>query len=141
MVGRRTNAMYLGNMEPAIKRGRERGVTAEESVHKRNTLFGGFILRFLKAGRKSRTISAPKLFVPTSGIAPGIVQRFLKAQVRLKEAMHDSDGLNLDRIKFGTPVSSLARASVGDALEILVIHETRHLDQAEEVIASAGFPQ
>lgn len=135
-----TNAMYLGCMERAIRRARERGKPVVESVHVRNTLFGGFILRVLKSGRSSRKVPAPKLFVPASEIAPGIVDRFLKAQVRITEALHDAEGLNLDRVKFGTPVSALARASLGDAFEILVLHEARHLDQVEEVIQSPGFP-
>lgn len=136
-----TNALYLGAMERAIRRGHERGRTADESEHHRNTLFGGFILRALKSGRTARKVPAPKMFIPTSDVAPGIVDRFVKVQVRITEALHDSEGLNLDRVKFGTPVSALLRANLGEAFAILVLHEARHLDQIEEVIDSNGFPK
>lgn len=135
-----TNALYLGCMERAIRRAHARGRTANESEHHRNTMFGGFILRVLKSGRNGRAVPAPKLFEPASEIAPGIVDRFIKAQVRITEALHDAEGLNLDRVKFGTPVNALFRANLGEAFEILVLHEARHLDQMEDVIGSGGFP-
>ena len=134
-----TNALYLGCMERAIHRAHAKGKSAEESTHSRNTIFGGFIIRTLKGGR-AKAVPAPRMFSPASDITPGIVDRFVKSQVRLTEAMHDAEGLHLDRVKFGTPVSALLRANLGEAFELLVLHEARHLDQAEEVIATDGFP-
>lgn len=94
----------------------------------------------MKSGRIARKVPAPKLFIPASDIAPGIVDRFVKAQVRITEALHDAEGLHLDRVKFGTPLSALLRANLGEAFEILVLHEARHLDQMEEVAEATEFP-
>ena len=55
-------------------------------------------------------------------------------------AAESADGLDLGRIRFGTPVLSLARVTMAEAFEMPALHEPRHLAQAERVKQAEGYP-
>ena len=74
---------------------------------------------------------APKIFRPAGEAPPEALDRFLAAQDALLTALASADGIDLNRWKLRSPATALLRFRVGEALELMVMHNDRHLDQAE----------
>ncbi len=93
----------------------------------------------------ARKFKAPSVFKPSApgaggDLDPGIVERFIEQQAHMKSVMERCRGVDLRRAKVRSPVSGLIRFRLGDVLRLLVEHGKRHLNQAEAVLASDGFP-
>lgn len=93
----------------------------------------------------ARKFKAPSLFKPSApgasgDVDPGIVERFIEQQAHMRSMVERCRGVDLRRAKVRSPVNGLIRFRLGDALRFLVEHGKRHLNQAEAVLASDGFP-
>ncbi len=95
-------------------------------------LAGGFILRTMVSRRR---FPAPKVFRPKE--TPGVhsLPEFLRTTRELREFIDQSRGLDWNAIRLSSPVSSLIRIRLGEALAMQVVHAERHLGQAERVRA------
>ena len=51
-----------------------------------------------------------------------------------------ADGLDLGRLRVGIPATGLVRLSLAQGFYLGVVHDTRHLAQAEAVREEPGFP-
>jgi hypothetical protein len=58
----------------------------------------------------------------------------------MERLIRDAAGLDLRRIRFVSPLSSLVRMNAGDALSLLLAHERRHLWQMRRLREHPGFP-
>ena len=116
-----TSEAYFGVVEPAMVR-----ESKKKSQALRKPGITGKI--FLNAMQKPTKLKAPKKFQP---IKPRdtIVDQFIQQQEKLALLIRKADGLDLRRIKFGSPVSSILRFSLGDCCAILVTHQERHIKQ------------
>jgi len=103
-------------------------------------LFGGLLVKSLDPS-STRKLKAPKPFMPlASDLDDRIIERFAAQQEDLSEAMAALEGRDLDAIKVTSPALKLITYSLRDACTIIVVHEQRHLQQAERVLRSAQFP-
>lgn len=103
----------------------------------RPTWFGGWFVR--SAGPGGRPIRTRGPFVPPAATADA-PERFLAQQATLRALLHDAEGHDLRAIRIHSPLSRLLTLRLGECLEMLVVHEMRHLDQAERVLDEPGFP-
>ncbi len=84
--------------------------------------------------------------VPTAGafkpvtVPADFVADFVKHQQILKKNIHDSSNRNLNLVRVTSPVTKLLRFRLGECLHFLVIHQTRHLNQARVVRDDPSFP-
>lgn len=132
--------LYVEKLRPAIGRAKEKHYDIQTETQPRHTFAGRLILKAVEPNTK-RTMSSPKIFAPTqSGISPDIVRRFIAGHKALADLIAHCDGLNFNRIKLSSPVAMIIRINAADAIEILVAHAERHLNQAERVLLSANFP-
>jgi hypothetical protein len=93
----------------------------------------------------TRRFKAPGLFRPSdpgSGAAVDseIVNRFVQQRRDIMSVIEKCRGVDLEKAKVSSPVSGMLRFRLGDALRLMVEHGKRHLDQADAVLASEGFP-
>jgi hypothetical protein len=127
-----TSDEYFGVVKPAMARGSE-----NKSMAAWKPGITGKI--FLNALQKPTKLKAPKKFQPTIP-RDDMVSLFIQQQEELASLIQQADGLNLRRIKFGSPVSSLLRFSLGDCFAILITHQERHLKQIEGIKGHTAFP-
>ena len=116
-----TSEAYFGVVEPAMVRGSEKKGQAPWKPGITGKIF-------LNALQKPTKLKAPKKFQPINPRDP-IGDQFIQQQENLALLIRKADGLDLRRIKFGSPVSSLLRFSLGDCFAILVTHQERHIKQ------------
>lgn len=69
-----------------------------------------------------------------------VLAQFHTRQDRFSDAIRRAHGLDLGRIRFAVPGIPVLRASLGQSFTYALAHERRHLWQARQVRAEAGFP-
>jgi hypothetical protein len=92
------------------------------------------------AGPGSRTrIRARKMFIPPPALddAP---ERFILQQKELLGLVAEARRHSLQKVKIRSPLSRLLTLSLGECLEMIVVHQKRHLGQAERILSEQQFP-
>ena len=75
-----------------------------------------------------------KSMVPDPGTTwEAALAEFVLVQDRLLDAITRADGLDLGRIRFGSPFLGLLRLSAGTAIALIVAHNNRHIWLMHEV--------
>lgn len=115
--------------------GRSKG-TAWDGEPYRPTWFGRWFVR--SSGPGGRPIRSRGPFVPPPA-TPDAPERFLAQQCTLRGLIDRAHGHDLRAIRIHSPLSRLLTLRLGECLEMLVMHEMRHLEQAERVRGTAGF--
>lgn len=113
------------------------------SLWEKASPFSGFFGRFLKNHlmEDKRKFKAPsRSIVPPSEIGGDIVERFCVHQQEIADKMGEIGKLDLDRTVVTSPYLRVMTYRLGDALDIMIEHEKRHIRQAKRVIAAGGFP-
>lgn len=134
----RLNQLYRERLTAALQKARKQGRSSRGPL--RGTWFGRWFTSVVGPDVTKR-VQTPPILRPRKEVVAGTpVRTFLEEQDRLRALVEEARGLDLDRTRVTSPVSRLVRLSVGDAFRVLVEHEKRHLDQADAVLASEGFP-
>ena len=126
--------LLLTELEDAIRTGHERGPYGEPSFQY------GFVSRWFIRSMKpssSWTFTAPSVFEPSppETLYPHeTLEEFRALQDRFADCVADAEGLDLRRIRVGSPAVPLLRISLGAWIEATAAHEHRHLDQAREIL-------
>ena len=120
----------------------ERGEFRESFV--RRLMFPGAMGRMiLKAvgPQAPKPYKTSKAAQPTTGdLGTDIVDRFEAHNRTLAGHARRLGERDAGNLVIGSPVFALASYSVRDALRILVAHQRRHIQQAQRVMQTAGFP-
>jgi hypothetical protein len=135
-----TGAAYYPRVSAALAAAPPEGPASRArwaAVPYRPTWFGRWFVR--AAGPGGRPIRARGPFVPPPA-TPDAPVRFLGQQATLRTLLDQAEGRDLRGIKVRSPLSRWLTLRLGECLEMLVVHQLRHLEQAERVRAAAGFP-
>lgn len=130
----------LPAFDRAIERGRARGFLGQGPF--RYGWFATWMARGMEPPPKWRTKTFKVLRVP-SGVEytrDRVLPEFLKLRDQLAERVRRADGLDLKRVRTVSPVSSLLRLPLGAYFWFAIAHDRRHLWQAHQVRAQAGYP-
>ena len=119
---------YAKKLQEALEAGKARGKRGQEPF--RFGFLGGRFVRSLSAEGK-RKFKAPKAWQPER--QGDVLERFLKLQDDLLGFVKASEGLDLARITLTSPLSPLIRLNLFEAFNLVVVHEQRHLAQADRV--------
>jgi len=97
--------------------------------------------RFLlgAVGPNGRAARAPSVLIPPPA-RPDAPARLLAQQDELRALIADAQGVDLRRVRIPSPVSRLLTLRLGEALEMLLLHQRRHLNQAWRVRRASSFP-
>ena len=121
------NEAYLAKMQAAVVDARTKSRTGQGPF--KFGRLGGRFVRSATADSKAK-LGTSKMWLPDP--QPDVLARFIQLQDALLEIPKDADGLDLARATFSTPNLPL-RLSLFEALNLVVVHEGRHLAQAARV--------
>jgi hypothetical protein len=125
---------FLAPLRASIDGARAKGMTAKRRP--KMDLLGRVLKWFLEPPIRQRVKTAAP-FVPKSVRAKAeAFGEFAALQSKLTDILHDTRGLDLNRMKIVSPFDKRIRYNVYSAFRILVAHERRHLWQAEQAIAA-----
>lgn len=136
-----TATQICAKTRTAIARGRERGLTGSGPFRY------GWLSQWFEASMEPpprRRLPTAKVFEPTPGSdyrIEDVLKDFEAAGAEYQECLRTARGLDLQRIKVPSPVSSLIRFPLGGYFRGQTAHERRHLWQAEQVLKAPGFPR
>lgn len=108
----------------------------------RPSLFARLFIHLVSPASTFR-LKTPKATRPKpTGEAAGsdALDRFLAQQAEVIGLIRWADGKDINTGRFSSPLASLLKFSVGEALTMLVRHEQRHLAQAQRLVARTDFP-
>ena len=133
------DALYAWRVRPVIERARARGKRrgAEEPIAK--SWIGRRMISAMRPGSAYRA-RAPKVFRPEDKPPPKSWRHFLAGQATTAGLLRDAEGLPLNRLHVGSPISRLLRLRLGESLVLVVVHQQRHLLQAQRVREDPHFP-
>ena len=132
-----TNEHYVSSMSKALE-GKPFGAAPEI---KPGWFARWFITSFVEPSSKSKRARAPKKIVPSSRVESSVLDRFLCSNQQTRELISRASNYDVNRIRFKNPFVPGIRFTIGTALEIIPIHERRHLLQAERVANLPGYPK
>ena len=102
----------------------------------------GPVLIRLISPQGSKKFRAPKIFRPSPGsVSSNIIQDFLRHQDEIKTVFRSLLQLDTKNLVIASPISSFITYSLADAMELIVVHEQRHVRQANNVVAHPNFLQ
>lgn len=133
-----TDREYVAKLRPVIAAARARGRTGGAGAW-RPSLLGGMLARAIDPA-STKPVPSPKSFRPAGPHGGDVVARFRAARQEIAALMDEAAGLDLRRVRLGSPVSRLIRLNLGDAFLVLTLHAERHLGQIERVRSAPGFP-
>jgi hypothetical protein len=99
-----------------------------------------FIRAYIEPSSESKRARAPRKIAPGTRVDPHILDLFLTTNQAARELVRRASGYDVNRVRFRNPFIPVIYFTVGTGLEIISIHQRRHLLQAERVGQSAGFP-
>lgn len=133
--------LMLEKIRPEIDRGHTEGITGTPPF--RYQMMGGWFVRMMEKPPGKRPMPTPKNFVPPSGIPSSIVMpMYLSVLDDLREALHRSHGLALDKLRAGSAGTggSWLKFNLAAWYAATVAHLQRHYAQAVRVTQSPGYP-
>ena len=135
-----TGSQLLPRLRKAIDAGHKKGIVATPPF--RYGMISRWFIRANDATSRFK-MKSPKIYRPVSNESlekSTVVSEFAELQDAFRVLTTNANGLDLNRIKVASPVSSLLRISLGAWLAATIAHEKRHLAQARRVTVTAGFP-
>lgn len=116
------------------------------SLWEKTSPFSGFFGRFLIKGLDPKNLkpmkTTAKAFPSESEIGGDIVDRFAEHQQQMIVAINKLP-TDIDPAKtiITSPLLGIVTYSLDDCFTVLVVHSQRHLNQAQMVTESEGFPK
>lgn len=133
--------IYLDPMEATLERAEPMGDGGGgDGGFGRGTFMGRLLVGALR--KPGGRYKAPRRFRPaSSALDPDAVRREYERQtVRMQSCLVRCEGFALGEVKMPWPVFGLIKITLAQAFELQALHTDRHLDQAERVTRSEGFP-
>ncbi len=124
-----TDGLYVPRIREALA---QAPAAAPDSVYNPGW-FGKLFVR--SAGPEGFRIKTFRIFQPGDDVVDAAsVDRFCDGQSALLDLLQTARGLDLNAVEVTSPQSRFLSLRVGAALEMLVLHQQRHLQQAERVV-------
>jgi len=131
------DTLVLPAFDGAIAAGRAAGKTSAGPF--RYGWFSRLMISQMEPPPKWRMKTPLKKSAGTTHRLADVVPEFARVRDQLAERVHQSDGLDLARIRTISPVNRLMRLPLGAYFEFILAHDRRHLWQARQVRNAPGF--
>lgn len=133
------NEPYVQTIDERLADARRRGDRVGEGPY-RHPLIGRWFAGWMEPPPKRR-IRTMKAMIPDPTLgADQILPRFRTAQSELGRLLRESRGVDLGRVRFGSPFAPLLRLSLGTAFATVLAHNRRHIWLIREVRTWEGAP-
>ena len=106
-----------------------------------SNFWGRILINSIQPSNKRKTKTAPAAYPSAGEIAPDIVEQFVRHQEVLSAQFAAMKEADVDAIRLHSPLLSLITYSLRDLLNITVLHEQRHIEQAKRVMENENFPR
>lgn len=129
-----TDTPYLENMRTVLPGAKRGGADWKPSFT------GAMIIRAVspEATRKSKAF---RNFQPGPQPRANVIDEYLARREQLVELIGAARDVDLRATRVRSPIVRLVRLNLGDAIQILVAHTQRHLQQVERVRRHPDFPR
>ena len=87
-----------------------------------------------------KKMKSPKIFLPSESGFSDILKKFRNHQSDLLTVLKKIEEKDPKEVIINSPVSKLITIPLFDAIQVILVHEERHLHQALRVKNSSGFP-
>ena len=104
-------------------------------------LFGRMMVKVVAPDGKRKLKATPAAAPSASALDPRIVEQFVAHQQEVIGKMKAIQNLNPATIVMTSPFAGFITYSLLDACRIIVVHERRHFQQAQRVMAMDGLPK
>jgi hypothetical protein len=99
----------------------------------RYRLFGRLLIRVMGPSARFK-FKTPAIYRPAGHTPPReVIREFFLAQQKILDCISDADGLHLALTKMSLPGHKYLRLSIGQEFRLLVVHEQRHVGQAQRI--------
>lgn len=134
-----TNALYFPLLD-AVRDGRyAAGFWAR--VSPLSGFFGRFLIRSLDPSNAKPMKTTARAEPSRSTLPADTVSRFLAHQRELSDRLRGIPAtLDVATTMMASPLMGFVTYSLADCVEIIAVHEERHLGQARRVLQATGFP-
>ena len=133
-----TNGLYMPRIQQAIEKSRVPG--AKSLLPYKPSWFATKFIASMRPGSGFR-VRTFKIFKPRASEPDAdVTQRFILQQQALLNLMRAADQCDLNGTKLSSPASRMIRFTIGEALTLLVVHQQRHLLQAQNLQLQVHFP-
>jgi hypothetical protein len=100
------------------------------------SFFGKFVFNSVEPNRRKKMKTFP-IWEPSQGtVAPGIVERFIQHQEDLKNTIINAEVFTGNNVVIHSPASKVIVYKLSTAFDIIVTHESRHINQAKELLVN-----
>ncbi|NWF89920.1 MAG: DinB family protein [Ignavibacteriaceae bacterium] len=129
-----TNASYLKSFKELLEQQKDLNEEIKASARKyKHSFWGKLILYFVNPNNKMKS-KTTKAFNPAySKVEHDVVHKYLAQHDEIVSAISKMRNLDLKKLKIPSPINSKIKYNLGDAVRILVLHDKRHIQQAERI--------
>ncbi len=121
---------YAEYYHPKIQQGMQRAKVVSTLPLFRNTWLGLYFIKTMHSDNKKK-YKAIKQHKPKHIENPSVViSGFIQHQEDLLKLLQESSTKDLKNVKIKTSLAPLIKINVGDAIEFLLVHNQRHIQQA-----------
>ena len=96
--------------------------------------FGNFVLKSVEPSRRKKMKTFPIWEPMNSGVSHGVIERFIQHQEELKKTIEAAAPLISNEVVIHSPASKIIVYKLATAFDIIVAHESRHINQAKELL-------
>lgn len=133
-----TNKLYFNEMERQFAEKQISCIDSDESV--KHKFFGKLIMKAVDPSndRKTKTFN---VFKPgRSSYNRNVIDKLINIQKDLINLISASFNINFNKYVMSSPASKLIKENFSDVLEIIRLHNKRHLLQIDQLIKEKNFP-
>lgn len=133
----RINQSYLDRIENRMQ---EAPSKADTDGGVKHSWLGQKFINMLHPDAKMK-LKAFGQMVPSQGLSGHeAIKQFIDQQDRVIELLDQARDYNINKLKIGSPFLGLLKLRLSDAFKAILVHEQRHLLQAQGVHKTIGFP-
>ena len=105
------------------------------------SLFARLFYQFVKPDPRLKVPTMPDMDPSTADLdAEAVFADFAAHQDTMLDLIRRAEGTAFHKQKFASPFTRLVRFTIGEGLWILIAHQQRHVQQAQRVTKTDGFP-
>ncbi|NWF49990.1 MAG: DinB family protein [Ignavibacteriaceae bacterium] len=135
-----TNKIYLSEFESKFK---DRNLPQTDPLNTRvkHSFFGRLIIKAVDPSNQKK-MKTFKIFNPVQkDFGKEVLEEFVLIQKKISELILNNRNINFNKIKMSSPANKLIKENYSDLLEIIKLHNKRHMNQAIRILNDKNFPQ
>ncbi len=121
---------------PLLKKAVQTAQTKAGNSSFKTGLLGEFFVKLMqpKAGKIKKMKALAQMNPVNSNVQPDVLRQFITHQTEFLSLLESSRNLNLNAVQVPTAISKWISISLGDTLRFIVVHNERHLLQAQNCL-------